>query len=105
VGRAAEELTDPAAWEIEAGYLALALVNVICLMSPQRIVVGGGVAKQPVLLPLARRRLCDLLGGYLSASELLQPEKLDGYVVAPRLGATSGVIGAVEMARDAATEA
>jgi fructokinase len=104
-GRAAEDLTDPAAWEIEAEYLALALVNVICLMSPQRIVVGGGVAKQQVLLPLARRRLSDLLGGYLSAPELMQPQKLDAYVVAPRLGARSGVVGALEMARDAAAEA
>lgn len=104
-GQTAEELTDPAAWEIEAGYLALALVNVICVMSPQRIVVGGGVAKQPVLLPLARRQLSDLLGGYLNAPELRQPEKLDSYVVAPRLGASSGVIGALEMARDAAAEA
>lgn len=103
-GRAAEELTDPAAWEIEAEYLALALVNVICLLSPQRVVVGGGVAKQPMLLPLARRRLSGLLGGYLSVPELTQPEKLDGYVVAPRLDGSSGVIGALEMARDAAAE-
>ncbi len=103
-GRAAEDLTDPAAWEIEAEYLALALVNVICLLSPQRVVVGGGVAKQPMLLPLARRRLSGLLGGYLSVPELTQPEKLDGYVVAPRLDGSSGVIGALEMARDAAAE-
>jgi fructokinase len=104
-GRRAEELTEPAAWEIEGEYLALALVNVICLMSPQRIVVGGGVARQPAVLPLARRRLPGLLGGYLSAPELTQPEKLESYVVAPRLGDCSGVIGAIEMARDAAAEA
>jgi fructokinase len=103
--RAAEDLTDPAAWELEAEYLALALLNVICLMSPQRVVVGGGVAKQPVLLPLTRRRLKDLLGGYLNVPELTQPEKLDGYVVAPRLDGSSGVVGALEMARDAAAEA
>jgi fructokinase len=104
-GRSAEELTDPAAWQIEAEYLALALVNVICLMSPQRIVVGGGVAKEPMLLPLTRPLLRDLLGGYLSAPELTQPEKLDSYLVGPRLGGSSGVIGALEMARDAAAEA
>lgn len=104
-GRAAEDLTDSAAWQLEAEYLALALVNVICLMSPQRVVVGGGVAKQPVLLPLTRRRLKDLLGGYLNVPELTQPEKLDGYVVAPRLDGSSGVVGALEMARDAAAEA
>jgi fructokinase len=104
-GRAAEELTDPAAWETEAEYLALALVNLICVLSPQRVVVGGGVAKQPTLLPLVRRRLSDLLGGYLNVPELTQADRLDSYVVAPRLGGCSGVIGAIEMGREAATEA
>lgn len=104
-GQAGQQLNDNAVWEIEAEYLALALMNVTCLLSPQRLVIGGGVAKQPTLLPLARRRLVDLLGGYLSVPEFTDPDKLASYVVAPRLGDCSGVIGAIEMAREAATEA
>jgi fructokinase len=56
-GRPAEELDDEAAWDLEAEYLALGLVNVICTVSPQRIVLGGGVPKHPALLPLVRRRV------------------------------------------------
>jgi len=101
-GQAGHEVSGAAAWEIEAEYLALSLVNVVCMLSPQRIIIGGGVAKQPTLLPLARRRLIELLAGYLRAPELTDPEAMDGYVVTPRLGDYSGIVGAIELARDAA---
>jgi fructokinase len=100
-GRPGQELAGPAAWEIEAEYVALALVNVVCVLSPQRIIVGGGVARQPSLLPLARRRLRELLAGYLRAPELTDPESIDRFIVPPRLGGNAGVIGAIELARDA----
>jgi fructokinase len=100
-GRPGQELAGPAAWQIEAEYLALALVNVVCVLSPQRIIVGGGVARQPSLLPLARRRLRELLAGYLRAPELTDPEATDRFIVPPRLGGNAGVIGAIELARDA----
>jgi fructokinase len=99
-GRPGQELAGPAAWQIEAEYLALALVNVVCVLSPQRIIVGGGVARQPSLLPLARRRLRELLAGYLRAPELTDPEAVDRFIVPPRLGGNAGVIGAIELARD-----
>ena len=51
----AEELPhDHPAWPLEARYLALALVNFICTLSPRRIVVGGGVMSNPRLLPMIR---------------------------------------------------
>ena len=101
-GRPGQELSGSAAWEIEAEYLALALVNVICVLSPQRIIIGGGVAKQPRLLPLARRRVRELLAGYLRAPELTEPDAIERYIVPPGLGDSSGVIGAIELALDAA---
>jgi fructokinase len=98
--RPGEELSGAAPWETEAEYLALALVNVICMLSPQRIIIGGGVAKQPTLLPLARQRVRELLAGYLRAPELTDPEGIDRYIVTPDLGGSAGVIGAIELARD-----
>jgi fructokinase len=96
-----DTLTDNAAvWELEAGYLALGLVNVICTLSPQRIVLGGGVMKQPVLLPLVRREVQRLLAGYVDAPELR--DGLDEFIVAPALGDRAGVLGAIELARRAA---
>jgi predicted NBD/HSP70 family sugar kinase len=101
-GRPAEQLSaDPAVWELESEYLALGLMNVICALSPQRIVVGGGVPKQRTLLSLLRRRLQELLAGYFNAPELTQPDAIDRYIVAPALGDQSGVLGAIELARTA----
>jgi fructokinase len=101
-GRTGQQLADRAAWELEAEYLALALVNVICVLSPRRIIVGGGVAKHPTLLPLVRGRVRDLLAGYLRAPELTEPDATDRYITAPALGDGSGVIGALGLAQDAA---
>jgi fructokinase len=98
-GKAGEELTDPAVWELEADYLALGLVNVICTLSPQRIILGGGVMKHPSLLPLVRERVRTLLAGYIDAREL--DGGLDGFIVAPALGDRAGVLGAIELARTA----
>jgi fructokinase len=100
-GHSGQQLTDPAVWELEAEYLALAFVSAICMMAPQRILVGGGVAKEPTLLPLTRRRVIELLAGYLQVPELTQPDAMDRYIVAPGLGARAGVVGAIELARDA----
>ncbi len=99
-GRPGEELTDPEAWELEAEYLALGLVNVVLVLAAERIVLGGGVGSAPGLLPLVRSRLLDLLAGYVDAPRLTA--KIDDYLVAPGLGPRSGVVGAIELARDAA---
>jgi fructokinase len=104
-GRPGEELAaDPMVWELESEYVALGLMNVICAISPQRIVVGGGVPKQPTLLPLVRRRLLGLLSDYFNAPELTRPDAVDTYIVAPGLGDLAGVIGAIELARRAAQD-
>ena len=55
------ELTpDHPAWEMEAYYLAQALMNYVLILSPQRIVMGGGVMKQERLFPLIRTKLQEL---------------------------------------------
>lgn len=87
------------AWELEAHYLALALANYVCVLSPQRIIMGGGVMSQPQLLPLVRRKLVAVLNGYVQAVEIL--EHTDRYVVAPALGSRAGVLGALALAQAA----
>jgi fructokinase len=101
-GRSAEDLDDAAAWELEAEYLALGLVNVVCILSPQRIILGGGVMKRPGLLALVRARMRELLAGYVATPELT--DEIDDYVVAPALGDRAGVLGAIELARRVALE-
>jgi fructokinase len=87
---------DHPAWELEAHYVAVALVNLICTLSPQRIVLGGGVMQQPVLLPLIRRKVVSLLSGYIAKPEL--NEAIESYIVPPQLGGYSGVLGAILLA-------
>ena len=102
-GRPGEELSgNDAVWALESEYLALGLMNIVCTLSPQRIILGGGVIRQPVLLPLVRLRLKELLAGYFDAPELSSPEGLEGFVVGPGLGDRAGVLGAIELARIAA---
>jgi fructokinase len=88
---------DHPAWTLQAHYLALGLVNLICTVSPQRIVVGGGVMARPELLPLVRREVQGLLNGYVVAPEI--QEGIDQYIVPPRLGGRSGVLGALALAQ------
>jgi fructokinase len=103
-GQPAERLpADHPAWALEAHYLALALVNFICTLSPQRIVMGGGVMEQSQLFPLIRRKVQELLHGYVQAPAIL--EHIEQYIVAPVLGNRAGVLGAIALAQQAAEAA
>ncbi|MBV9087969.1 MAG: ROK family protein [Acidobacteriaceae bacterium] len=98
---AGDLLADHPAWQLEAHYLALGLANWVCTLSPRRIVMGGGVMEQGHLFPLIRCELAHLLNGYVRAKELT--ERLDEYVVPPKLGKRAGICGALvlaEMARE-----
>lgn len=96
-GQPAESLpADHPAWALEARYLALAIVNLVCTLSPQRIVLGGGVMEQAQLFPLIRKDVVALLNGYIQATAIL--DEIDAYIVPPGLGSRSGRLGALAMA-------
>ncbi|KMS55011.1 fructokinase [Novosphingobium barchaimii LL02] len=87
---------DDPAWETAAHDLAELFAMLILTVSPQRIVVGGGVAgKQPHLLPMAIARVPALLGGYLRDCTR---EKLAGMITPPLLGDDAGPMGALILA-------
>ena len=88
---------DHPAWALEAHYLALGLVNFITVLSPQRIIIGGGVMQEERLFPLVRREVQSLLNKYIAAPEIL--EDIDGYIVPPALGGQAGVLGAIALAQ------
>ncbi|MBI1877334.1 MAG: ROK family protein [Chloroflexi bacterium] len=68
----------------------------ICILSPQRIVLGGGVMEQAQLFPLVRRKTQELLNGYVQSPEII--EQIDRYIVPPGLGSRAGVLGAIALA-------
>ncbi len=74
-GQPAETLPpDHPAWRIEAHYLAQACLSLSCILSPQRIVLGGGVLSQPALYDLVRDDLKRIVNGYLPLPEIVPPE-------------------------------
>ncbi|MBQ1931775.1 MAG: ROK family protein, partial [Lachnospiraceae bacterium] len=78
-GRPAEELHNNATvWEMESHYIAQAMVNLILIMSPRVIILGGGVMKNEALFPMIRKRVKKILNGYLNTDEM---EDLDKYIV------------------------
>jgi fructokinase len=79
-------------WEIEAYYLAQALAQYILILSPQKIILGGGVMKQTQLFPLIRQNVQELINGYVEL------EDLESYIVPPGLGDNAGITGALVLA-------
>ena len=88
-GQAGETLPDDhPAWDLEAHYLALGIASWICTLSPERIVLGGGVLRHKKLYPLVESKVSALLNDYVEAPE----------IVPPLLGARAGVLGAIALA-------
>lgn len=96
-GRKAETLPEGhPAWDLEAHYIALALANFILSLSPQKIVLGGGVAQQAHMLPVIHKKVQALLNNYVQAR--LVKENIGDYIVFPALGGRAGVAGAIALA-------
>ena len=101
-GRPPEELPeDHPAWALEAHYLALALVTFVCTVSPQRIVIGGGVMSNRWLFPLIRGEVVGLLNNYVRAPQIVKD--IDDYIVPPGLGHRAGALGALALAEQVVT--
>ena len=98
-GKKAYELADnPKVWEFESYYIAQALVNYILILSPQKVILGGGVMHQEQLMPMIRSQVKKLLNGYLDTKEL---QDLDSYIVLPSLNDNQGIMGAIKLAMEA----
>ena len=97
-GKKGVELADKKeVWEMEAYYIAQALVDYIVILSPQRIVLGGGVMHQEQMMPLVRQQVKEQLNAYIRTKEL---EDLESYIVLPSLDDNQGIMGALKLALD-----
>lgn len=98
-GDKAITLTDRTeVWDLEAYYIAQAIINYIYTYSPQRIILGGGVMHQEQLFPLIRKAVKELNAGYICTKEL---QDLDTYIVPASLQDDQGILGALELGRRA----
>jgi fructokinase len=97
-GKKGAELADrKEVWELEAYYIAQALVDYIMILSPQRIILGGGVMHQEHMMPLVREEVKRQLAGYIKTKEL---EDIEHYIVLPSLNDNQGIMGALKLAVD-----
>ena len=90
---------DHPAWDLEAEYIAQAFASYSFTLSPQRIILGGGVGSVPHLLPKVQQRTKELINGYIQSPVIL--ENIESYVVSPGLGNRSGMLGAIALAEQA----
>lgn len=86
-------------WKLEAHYIALGICNIVTNLSPQRIIVGGGIMEQHQLYKLVHEQVKIQLNGYIQMPQLTS--NIDSYIVPPGLGSEAGVLGAIALAEDA----
>lgn len=99
-GQPAETLpVDHEAWNEEAAYIAEGLASFVVTLSPQRIILGGGVMHQMQLFPMIREKLVKVLNGYVVHPNLMTD--IDSYIVPPGLGDNAGLLGSVALAMQA----
>lgn len=87
-------------WSIIGGYLGQLAASIALMVSVERVIFGGGVMANGLLLPHIRGAAANTLQGYLEP--LSQPGSLDDYIVAPALGTRAGIAGAFLLAEKAA---
>ena len=86
-GKPAQELREmPEVWDMEAKYIAQALTSIIYVLSPQKIILGGGVMGQTQLFPLIRKYV----------------RNINNYIVPAALNGNQGIMGALKLAELAA---
>lgn len=102
-GKKAHELADRnEVWEQEAFYIAQALVQYILILSPKRIILGGGVMKQTQVFPLIHKYVQEAMNGYVVFHEL--ESGIVNYIVSPGLGDNAGIVGSLLLAERALQE-
>lgn len=89
---------DKKVWELEAYYIAQAIYNYILVLSPQVIILGGGVMHQQKLFPMIREEVRRLNKDYILTKQL---DDLDNYIVPASLNDDQGIMGAIKLGLDA----
>lgn len=92
------ELTesDPV-WDLTADYIAQALMSYTLILSPEVILIGGGVSQQAHLFPKIRAAFKNHMNGYIAHPVL--DGNLEDYIKYPENGQQAGLIGSFELAK------
>jgi fructokinase len=96
---------DHAAWEHVIHAMAHALVNITCILSPRRIILGGSVRRAGMLgedafFEKLHAAVQKQLNGYL-APATFSDSGIRDYIVPPKLGDDAGLWGSLALAEQA----
>ena len=83
-------------WDLEAGYIGSAIMNLIFTISPQKIILGGGVMHQTHLFSKIHEKTKRLMNNYIKSKYL--DSLISDLITPPKLKNDSGIIGALELA-------
>ncbi len=101
-GAKAVQLADrEEVWDLESYYIAQALMGIVLTLSPQKIILGGGVMHQKQLFSMIREKMLKELNGYIQAKELAD---IDNYIVPARLNDDQGIMGCIKLAMNSLEE-
>ena len=88
-------------WDCAAHYLAAMCANLVLTVSPQRIVLSGGVMLRASLFPKIRQRMVTYLNGYIPVAAATDAAAAATLIVPSRWGNNAGIVGALTLASDA----
>lgn len=94
--KAIDLVNENEVWELEAYYIAGALMTYILTYVPRKIILGGGVMHQEQLFPLVHKKVKELLNGYMNTKEL---NDIDNYIVPCSLNDDQGIMGCIQLAK------
>ncbi|AIE59208.1 ROK family protein [Bacillus methanolicus] len=89
-------------WDLEGFYLAQALMQYVLILSPKKIILGGGVMKQKQIFSYIYKYIQQLLNNYIVYPEL--STSINDYIVPPGLKENAGIVGALLLAKQAYQE-
>ncbi|KNC86312.1 hypothetical protein SARC_01536 [Sphaeroforma arctica JP610] len=86
---------DDPLWDYAAYYLAQACMSITLLLSPEAIVISGGILNRHSLFPKIRETFKKILNGYVSVDKI--KNHLDEYIVPSTHGNNIGIISACNL--------
>lgn len=89
---------DDDLWDIVAFYLAQLCCNLVLMVSPEHISIGGGVMNRACLYPKIRTYTLKILNDYIK-HPLLTPEKIESMIGPSFWGNQAGIVGAAYLAQ------
>ena len=89
-------------WDYVSDYLGQAIMTYSLILSPEVVLIGGGVAQQKHLFPKIRDAFKKHMNGYLE--HLFLNRNIENYILYPENGQKAGLIGSYYLAIQALNE-